>query len=144
MENPVTFGGDTFFCYPTPKNIAKTTDSLFRACGLTLRKGEYLQGISQQLLSGTLDLDHFRTYAETESILSEMVEIRSVGRWTAELIILRGLHRADSFPADDGGVRRFISQFYRQGEKTSSIKDTGICGTLGSMEGFAAEQKGSC
>ncbi|MFA5346845.1 MAG: hypothetical protein WC294_01805 [Methanoregula sp.] len=80
VGNPVTFGGDTCYCYPTPCNIAKTTDSLFRACGLTLRKGECLWGISQQLLSGTLDLDLFKTYPDTESIISEMVEIRGVGR----------------------------------------------------------------
>jgi hypothetical protein len=49
-----------------------------------------------------------------------MVKIRCVGRQTAELTILRELDRADAFPGDDIGVRRFVSQFYRDGEKISS------------------------
>jgi len=48
-----------------------------------------------------------------------MVKIRGVRRWRAELTILRGLHRADAFPADDVGVCRFMSQVYYNGKKIS-------------------------
>jgi DNA-3-methyladenine glycosylase II len=66
------------------------------------------------------------------------VEIRGVGRWTAELTILRGLHRADAFPADDVGVRRFISQFYRNGVKTSSTEARAFAERWGAWKGYAA------
>jgi len=128
----------TWYCYPTPQILAKTTDSTFRSCGLTLRKGEYIRDISRQIVEGTLDLDHFKTYSDTESIISEMVKIRGVGRWTAELTILRGLHRADSFPADDIGVRRFISQYYRDGVKISPAQARDFAGQWGAWKGFAA------
>ena len=78
---------------------------VFRACGLTRRKGEYIRGISQQILSGVVDPEYFRTYPDTEIIIGELMNIRGIGRWTAELTILRGLHRSDVFPADDIGVR---------------------------------------
>jgi DNA-3-methyladenine glycosylase II len=67
-----------------------------------------------------------------------MVKIRGVGRWTAELTILRGLHRADAFPADDVGVRRFISQFYRKGEKISTNEARVFAEQWGAWKGFVA------
>ena len=70
VGNSLTVDGDTWYCYPTPPILATTTDSTFRSCGLTLRKGEYIREISRQILDGTLDLDHFRTFADTESIIS--------------------------------------------------------------------------
>jgi DNA-3-methyladenine glycosylase II len=136
--NSLTIGSNTFYCYPTPEILSIIPDSTFRSCGLTLRKGEYIRGISQQIVAGTLDLDHLKTYPDTESIISELVQIRGVGRWTAELTILRGMHRADAFPADDIGVRRFISQFYRNGRKTSSIEARACAERWGAWKGFAA------
>ena len=67
-----------------------------------------------------------------------MVKIRGVGRWTAELTILRGLHRADVFPADDVGVRRFIAQVYRNGETISPEKARVFAERWGAWKGFAA------
>jgi len=106
--------------YPTPRTLAETPDPTFRACGLTRRKGEYIRDISRQILSGVLDPENFRRYTDTETIISELMNIRGIGRWTAELTILRGLHRPDAFPADDIGVRRFIAQFYLNDKKISS------------------------
>lgn len=130
--------GNTWYCYPAPHSLAHISDSTFRSCGLTVRKGEYIREISQRILAGTLDLDRFKTYPDNESIISELVKIRGVGRWTAELTILRGLHRPDAFPADDVGMRRFIAQFYRKGEKTSSLEARAIAERWGAWKGFAA------
>ncbi len=136
--NRAVFDGNTWYCYPTPGILAKTTDSTFRACGLTLRKGEYIRGISRDILAGNLDLEHFRNYPDTDSIISDLVKIRGVGRWTAELTILRGLHRSDAFPADDVGVRRFISQYYRKGEKISAAEARVFAERWGPWKGFVA------
>ena len=136
--NSLTLDGKTFYCYPTPEILAKTADSTFRSCGLTRRKGEYIRDISQQILSGTLDLDLFRGYPDTESIISDMVKIRGVGRWTAELTIFRGLHRVDAFPADDVGVRRFIAQVYCKGEKISPDEARVFAEQWGVWKGYAA------
>jgi DNA-3-methyladenine glycosylase II len=138
VGTPLIVDNASWYCYPAPQILAKTMDATFRACGLTLRKGEYIRDISRQIIEGTLDLDHFETYPDTESIISEMVRVRGIGRWTAELTILRGLHRADSFPADDVGVRRFISQYYRRGEKISSAQARDFAGPWGAWKGFAA------
>jgi DNA-3-methyladenine glycosylase II len=138
VGSPLTLNGDTYYCYPTADTLAATPDSAFRSCGLTLRKGEYIRDISRQILSGSLDLDQLRNYPDTESIISEMVKIRGIGRWTAELTILRGLHRMDSFPADDVGVRRFLSQVYHNNEKVSSDTARVFAERWGAWKGLAA------
>jgi len=128
----------TYFCYPAPAVLAGTTDATFRSCGLTLRKGEYIRGIAKAILAGDFDPESFREYPDTESIIGELVKIRGIGRWTAELTILRGLHRADAFPADDVGVRRFISQYYLGGRKITSTDAREFAGRWGDWKGFAA------
>jgi DNA-3-methyladenine glycosylase II len=130
--------GSLFYCYPGAEVLAGTTDATFRSCGLTLRKGEYLRGIAQQVLAGKLDPESFRAYPETESIIAELVKCRGIGRWTAELTILRGLHRPDAFPADDVGVRRFISRYYLGGEKIAATDARTFAERWGPWKGFAA------
>ena len=131
-------GGSTWHCYPGVQVLSETTDATFRACGLTLRKGEYIRGIAQLVLSGGLDPESYRGYPDTESIIAGLVKVRGIGRWTAELTILRGLHRPDAFPADDVGVRRFISRFYRGGEKITSADARIFAERWGAWKGFAA------
>ena len=117
VGSPLAIENRVYYCYPAPITLSETTDTTFRACGLTRRKGEYIRGISQDILTGTLNLENFRSYTDTEKIIGELTKIRGIGRWTAELTILRGLHRPDAFPADDIGVRRFIAQFYLNNKK---------------------------
>jgi DNA-3-methyladenine glycosylase II len=130
--------GTIYYSYPDPEILARTTDSTFRACGLTVRKGEYIRDVSQRILAGDLDVEGFRNYQDTEEVIEKLVKIRGIGRWTAELTILRGLHRPDAFPADDVGVRRFISRFYLSGRKISAAEARTFAERWGAWKGFAA------
>jgi len=130
--------GTIRYCYPDPEILARTTDTTFRACGLTIRKGEYIRDISRMILAGDLDVEGFRRFPDTESVIMELVKIRGIGRWTAELTILRGLHQPDAFPADDVGVRRFISQYYLGGRKISAAEARTFAERWGAWKGFAA------
>lgn len=134
----LSLDGAVYYCYPGPSALAKTSDTIFRSCGLTIRKGEYIRDISRQIIDGELDIEAFREYPDTEQIISELVKIRGIGRWTAELTILRGLHRPDVFPADDAGVRRFISKFYLSGRKLTAAEARIFSERWGSWKGFAA------
>jgi DNA-3-methyladenine glycosylase II len=134
----LTLDGEVYYCYPDPQILARTTDTTFRACGLTVRKGEYLRDISRLILAGDLDVESFRQEPDTETIIGELMKVRGIGRWTAELTVLRGLHRPDAFPADDVGVRRFISQFYLGGGMISAADARSFAGRWGAWKGFAA------
>jgi len=130
--------GTVYYCYPDAETLATMPDSTFRTCGLTSRKGEYIRGIAHLILNRDLDAEGFRKYRDTEKIIEELTRIRGVGRWTAELTILRGLHRPDAFPADDVGVRRFISRYYFDGREISPAEARTFAGRWGAWKGFAA------
>ena len=134
----LSLDGTVFYCYPDPEILAGTPDSTFRACGLTIRKGEYIRDISRFICAGDLDVEGLRNYQDTERIIEELVKIRGIGHWTAELTVLRGLHRPDAFPADDVGVRRFISQFYLGGRKITPAEARIFAERWGAWKGFAA------
>jgi DNA-3-methyladenine glycosylase II len=138
VGKPLIIDGTVSYGYPGPEILARTADSTFRSCGLTIRKGEYIRDISRLILAGDLDVEGFRKYQDTEQIIEELVTIRGIGRWTAELTILRGLHRPDAFPADDVGVRRFISQFYLSDRKISAAEARTFAERWGAWKGFAA------
>jgi DNA-3-methyladenine glycosylase II len=138
LGTKVSAVGELFSCYPSAEVLAATSDMQFRALGLTFRKGEYIRGIAELVANGDLDLEAFRQEQDTEAIIGDLVKIRGIGRWTAELAILRGLHRPEVFPADDVGVRRFIAQYYRGGEKISSADARVFAERWGAWKGFAA------
>jgi DNA-3-methyladenine glycosylase II len=131
-------GTDTYYCYPSPGALAEAPPALFRECGLTTRKGEYIRELSLSIVSGDLDLDKFRGYGDTARIIREMMEIRGIGKWTAELTIIRGIHKLDAFPADDVGLQRILSRFYRNGIKITSDEARQIAGGWGAWQGLAA------
>jgi DNA-3-methyladenine glycosylase II len=129
---------DVYYCYPSPEVLAGTPVSLYRECGLTSRKSEYVRDLSAGIVSGDLDLDKFREYDDTGKIIREMMEIRGIGTWTAELAIIRGIHKLDAFPADDVGLQRILSRYYRNGEKITSDEARTIAGKWGAWKGLAA------
>ncbi|MDD1712122.1 MAG: hypothetical protein LUQ69_03020 [Methanoregulaceae archaeon] len=127
-----------YYCYPGPGDLAGTPDAVFRACGLTTRKGEYIREISRSIVAGTLNLDRFRQEADTDRIIRDMMKIRGIGKWTAELTIIRGIHKLDAFPADDAGLKRIIARFYRDGTRISSDEARRIAEGWGEWKGLAA------
>ena len=127
-----------YYCYPEAGTLAVTPDSVFRECGLTVRKVEYIREISRSIVAGKLDLERFRKYENLQEILHEMMKIRGIGKWTAELTIIRGMHKLEAFPADDIGLQRIISRFYCGGRKISSDEARGIANRWGIWKGLAA------
>ena len=131
-------GVSAYYCYPTPGILAATRPGLFRECGMSARKGEYIREISAAIVSGDLDVENFRRYSDTEQIIEEMVKIRGIGKWTAELTVLRGIHKLDAFPADDVALRRIIAGFYKDGQDMTAAEARMIAGEWGSYKGLAA------
>lgn len=85
--------------------IAAATDAQLRAAGLSANKLAALRDLSAKALDGTVDL---RTTAKRgdEEIVAELVGVRGIGRWTAEMYLMFELRRLDVWPVDDLGVRQ--------------------------------------
>lgn len=130
--------GRTYFAYPEPEDLAGGTVEEFRGCGLSARKGEYIQNAAEMVAEGTMDLESMREIRDSDRIIEELCGIRGIGRWTAEFVLLRGLHRLDTIPADDLGVKRAIARVYFPGEKISADQVREFAERWGAWKGLAA------
>jgi len=133
----LTVNDKVYYAYPTPQNIAAGTVEQLRNCGLSMRKAEYIHGIATAMVKGNLDLERYKTYEDPEAIIKEMVKIRGIGVWTAELTMLRGMHKLEAFPADDLGLRRHIAQYYCNDRKITGAEAREIAEQWGRWKGLA-------
>jgi DNA-3-methyladenine glycosylase II len=131
-------GGAVYFAYPTPQRLASVSIEEFRQCGLSFRKSEYIKGASTLITEGKLNLEKLKNYESSEQIIKELDKIRGIGVWTAELTMLRGMQRLEALPADDLGLRRVISRYYRDGKGISSAEARQIAESWGEWKGLAA------
>ncbi len=134
----LTLDEKTYYAYPTPQSTAKAKISELQTCGLSERKAQYLQGLAQLISEGKLNLERLKNSQSSEVILSKLDAIRGIGRWTAELTMLRGMQKLDSLPADDLGLRRVISTYYCGGKQIEAEEAREIAKSWGRWKGLAA------
>lgn len=115
--DPLEFQGRRYYAYPLPERLAEGSPGEFRSCGLSARKGEYSRNVASMIVRDELDLEGLRDVRENGTIIRDLCRIRGIGLWTAEFVLLRGLHRLESIPADDLGVRRAIAGTYCPGKR---------------------------
>ena len=89
-----------------------------RAAGLSARKVEYLCDLAQHFESGTVHVAEWQDM-DDEAIIEELVAIRGIGRWTAEMFLIFHLMRPNVLPLDDLGLINGISQNYFSGDPVS-------------------------
>jgi DNA-3-methyladenine glycosylase II len=133
-----TIGNHGYYAFPTPEQLNSAPVDQVRECGVSYRKAEYIKGISERIVEGTLDLESLRGYENTDQIIDELCTIRGIGKWTAELTAIRGLNRLELFPADDIGIRRVIAHYYCNDEKISGDSAREIAEKWGKWKGLAS------
>ena len=101
-----------------PARVLKLPATELRAAGLSARKVEYLNDLAQHFSTGSV---HERQWVEMddEAIVDELVAIRGIGRWTAEMFLMFHLARPNVLPLDDAGLIKGISINYFSGEPVS-------------------------
>jgi len=102
----------------TPSRVLQLTTADMRSVGLSARKVEYLLDLARHFNDGVVHTDHWRSM-DDDAIISELVAIRGIGRWTAEMFLIFYLMRPNVLPLDDIGLLRGISQSYFSGETVS-------------------------
>ncbi len=102
----------------TAANVLKIKVDDMRAAGLSARKVEYLVDLALHFDSGAVQADAWRTM-DDEAIIAELVGIRGIGRWTAEMFLIFHLMRPNVLPLDDVGLINGISKSYFSGESVS-------------------------
>jgi DNA-3-methyladenine glycosylase II len=102
----------------TPANVLKLKVDDMRAAGLSARKVEYLVDLSLHFDGGLLSTQKWVSMSD-DAIIDELVAIRGIGRWTAEMFLIFYLLRPNVLPLDDVGLINGISRNYFSGEAVS-------------------------
>ncbi len=102
----------------TPANVLKLKIDDMRAAGLSARKVEYLVDLALHFDAGSVHVHNWPSMAD-EAIIAELIAIRGIGRWTAEMLLIFHLMRPNVLPLDDVGLINGISKCYFSGESVS-------------------------
>ncbi len=96
---------------PRPEAVLQLSPETLRGAGLSRQKASYLHDLSARIVAGTLRLDELDGLSD-EEVMTALTEVKGVGRWTAEMILIFQLGRPDILPVDDVGVLRSIQNVY--------------------------------
>lgn len=102
-------------------HILETTPAQLRAVGLSGRKVEYLQGIARAFRDGEIDPERWKTMSDDE-VRSELIALRGVGPWTADMMLIFYLHRPDVLPLEDIGLINSAARLYGW-DTVSALRD---------------------
>jgi DNA-3-methyladenine glycosylase II len=95
----------------TPEGLAALTDEQLRAAGMSRQKIASLRDLSQKVIARTVDLDALSAMTD-EDVIASLVQVRGIGRWSAEMFLMFRLHRPDVLPVDDLGIVNAVQRVY--------------------------------
>ena len=95
--------------HPAPEKIIATDHDDLRGCGLSNSKAKYVKNVATYFSEN--DTTHLQTLTN-EALIEELTQIKGVGTWTVEMILMFALHREDVFPIGDLGVRNAMIELY--------------------------------
>jgi len=110
----------------TPEAVIAKDRKVLRACGLSDRKTEYIADLAQHFADGSIHVHRWPQMPD-EEIIAELVEVRGIGRWTAEMFLIFNLLRPDVLPLDDLGLQKAIrwSYFNKRSVSIRSMRKLG-------------------
>lgn len=98
----------------TPERVLAVGEARLRAGGLTRQKAAYLVHLAEAARAGRLDAPRWRRLGD-EAVIEQLVALKGVGRWTAEMFLIFHMQRPDVLPLGDLGLRRAIGLRYAEG-----------------------------
>jgi DNA-3-methyladenine glycosylase II len=96
---------------PSPEQLLEAPEEDLRGAGLSGRKTEYIRDLASHVLSGELELDRLDELGD-EEVIEEIVAVRGLGQWTAEMFLIFHLERPDVLSGGDLGIRKAIQVEY--------------------------------
>ena len=96
---------------PTPERVMTLSDEQIRATGFSRAKVAFIKDLAAHVLDGRLDLKRLRRHSDDE-VMRQLVAVKGIGRWTAEIFLMFRLGRLDVLPADDLGLMNAVHRAY--------------------------------
>ncbi|HEY8444835.1 MAG TPA: DNA-3-methyladenine glycosylase 2 family protein [Bacilli bacterium] len=110
----------------TPENIIKYSIEELQKCGLSFRKARYIYEAAERFASGEFDVEYLKTLSD-DDLIKELVKLKGVGVWTAEMLLIFSLNRMDVLSLNDLGIIRGLKRLYNldeiSKEKLLELKD---------------------
>jgi DNA-3-methyladenine glycosylase II len=97
--------------FPTASEILSTRKSKLRLAGLSGMKIDYLKDLARHVERGRLDMKSL-SKMNNEDVIAHLIQVKGIGRWTAEMFLIFSLGRQDVFPTDDLGLRKGVQMVF--------------------------------
>jgi 3-methyladenine DNA glycosylase/8-oxoguanine DNA glycosylase len=95
-----------------PKQVLKTPDRKLRAAGLSRSKVAALKDLAAKTIDGTVPTARALAKMSDEEIVERLIQVRGIGRWTVEMLLLFDLARPDVWPVHDYGVQKGFAKTF--------------------------------
>ena len=106
--------------YPKPKQLIRFTEEELRAVGMSRQKGSYVQNVARYWIENKLEKTDWEKLSDEEIIIM-LTQIKGVGTWTVQMILMSTLKRPDVFPTNDLGINNAIIKRYRLRSKGKQL-----------------------
>lgn len=97
--------------FPRPTDVLNTSDAKLRKVGLSSMKVTYIKELSEKIENKEIRFEKFRSLGD-EEIISQLVTVKGIGRWTAEMFLIFSLGRMDVLPVGDLGLQKGVRRLY--------------------------------
>ncbi len=105
----------------TPAVIAASKVEHLRGCGLSGQKSGYILDLAARFDDGRLQPERWTRLGD-EALIAELIQVKGIGRWTAEMFMIFNLTRPDVFPIGDLGLQKAITLNYNRGRKATPAR----------------------
>ncbi|WP_239020965.1 DNA-3-methyladenine glycosylase family protein [Pontibacter arcticus] len=107
--------------YPHPELLLQAPDETLRGAGLSFQKIGYVRNVAAFAQAGNLDHTTISSL-EDEPLIKHLTQIKGVGRWTVEMLLMFALERPDVFPVDDLGIQNAMKRHYKLEETGKALR----------------------
>jgi DNA-3-methyladenine glycosylase II len=107
--------GETSYAFPRPEDLLELGPGGIRKLGFSDNKTRAFLELANNIVSGRINFDSLEKM-DNEAFVASLLELRGVGRWTAEYVLLRGLKPLNVFPGDDVGARNRLAKWLQSKE----------------------------
>ncbi|QDT40591.1 DNA-3-methyladenine glycosylase [Gimesia alba] len=97
---------------PTAEKIMRLSHEQLRSVGLSTQKANYVHHLAEMVLENNVRLHQMHRMTD-EEVTAELIQVKGIGQWTAQMFLMFGLCRPDVFPHDDLGIQNGIQQIYQ-------------------------------
>lgn len=102
-----------YYACPRPEDLVKVAPEQLRRLGYSRQKSQAILDLAHACVDRVIDLEALSGLNDADAV-TRLLELRGVGRWTAEYVLLRGLGRTHIFPGDDIGARNNLQRWLRR------------------------------